>query len=127
MIDMYVLLNIFFTLCHILLIGFNLLGWIWIKTRKWHLLSILATAASWFLLGIWYGIGYCPLTEWHWEVKRNLGESDLPNSFIKYALDHLFNTNMNASVVDAITAGAFAIVLIISIYLNWIKKKNKRK
>lgn len=119
---MYPLLDLFFTLCHILLIGFNLLGWIWRRTRQWHLITILLTAASWFVLGIWFGIGYCPLTDWHWQVKRRLGETDLPNSFIKYALDNLLNANFEASLIDAITGAVFATVFIISVYLHWIKK-----
>jgi hypothetical protein len=25
---------------------------------------------SWFGLGLFYGIGYCPSTDWHWRIKR---------------------------------------------------------
>ena len=63
------LLDVLLTIIHILIIVFNLFGWIPKRTRKAHLVSILLTAASWFVLGIWYGTGYCPFTEWQWKVK----------------------------------------------------------
>ncbi|MBT3271653.1 MAG: DUF2784 family protein, partial [Spirochaetales bacterium] len=51
---------------HSCVIIFNLTGWIWRKTRIPHLILIGLTAFSWFVLGIWYGFGYCPSTDWHW-------------------------------------------------------------
>ncbi|MCW3107811.1 MAG: hypothetical protein JWQ09_2317, partial [Segetibacter sp.] len=54
------------------------------KTKKAHFISILLTAGSWFLLGIWFGWGYCPVTDWQWQVKEKLGEKGLPASFIEY-------------------------------------------
>ncbi|WP_257670400.1 DUF2784 domain-containing protein [Parapedobacter tibetensis] len=114
-----------FTLLHLLIIGFNLLGWIWKTTRRLHLYSVLVTAGSWLLLGIWYGIGYCPITDWQWQVKTKLGEQNLPNSFVKYQLDKLTGANIDSSLVDLITAISFAIVTLLSIYLNIINRKRK--
>lgn len=115
-------LDIFFTLLHVLIIGFNLLGWIWKSTRRLHLYSVLLTAASWLLLGIWFGIGYCPITDWQWQVKTRLGEQQLPNSFIKYQLDRITGTDVAAGLVDGITAVSFAVVTALSIYLNCIRR-----
>ena len=52
-------LNIFFFVFHSVFTLFNITGWAFRKTRKWHLITMLLTAASWFILGIWYGWGYC--------------------------------------------------------------------
>ena len=65
---MYKFLDIFFIVFHTSLIFFNLFGWIWKYTRRANLVALLLTGGSWFILGLYYGIGYCPFTEWHWEV-----------------------------------------------------------
>ena len=115
---MFVFLDYLFFLAHCLLIGFNLLGWIWTKTRKIHLVVALLTGLSWTVLGIWYGFGYCPLTDWHWEVKRTLGEDDLPNSFIKYLADKLTGADINPLAIDIATGIGYLSALILSIVLN---------
>ena len=107
-----------FTLLHLLVIGFNLFAWLWKKTLRAYLISVILTALSWFVLGIWYGIGYCPITDWQWDVKRQLGERDLPNSFIKYFVDKLTGTNIDAYFIDVATAITFAVVALLSLYLN---------
>ncbi|HEY0898697.1 MAG TPA: DUF2784 domain-containing protein [Sphingobacteriaceae bacterium] len=116
-------LDVFFTVLHLLIIGFNLFGWIWKGTRKWHLVAVMITAASWFILGIWYGMGYCPITDWQWQVKERLGETDLPASFIKYALDQLTGSDINAATIDSLTAIGFAGAAAMGVYVNFWKKK----
>lgn len=120
------LLDVFYTLLHLLIIGFNLTGWVWQATRRLHLYSVLATAGSWLLLGIWYGIGYCPITDWQWQVKAKLGERDLPNSFIKYQVDKLTGADVDAAVIDTTTAVSFAAVALISFYLNIVRWRKRR-
>ena len=83
----YPFLDIAFLVGHSALIVFNLLGWTWRKTRRLNLLSILLTVASWLALAPWYGLGYCPCTDWHWQVKEALGQTDLPNNYITYLFD----------------------------------------
>jgi hypothetical protein len=118
-------LDILLTLAHFAIIGFNLLGWIWPKTRKAHLIVVAATAFSWFILGIWFGWGYCPITQWQWNVKEKLGETNLPNSFIKYYADKISGKNIDASVVDMVTLVTFLVVIALTIYLNFFKRKTK--
>ena len=119
------LLDIFLTFVHLFIIGFNLTGWIWTATRKTHFIFVLFTAASWFLLGIWFGMGYCPITHWQWKVKEQLGEHDLPASFIKYHADKISGKNISSSFIDMITAISFAIAALLSMYVNFIKKKRR--
>lgn len=120
------ILDYLFTLLHLIIIGFNLLGWIWRSTRKLHLLFVLLTAASWLLLGIWYGIGYCPITDWQWQIKERLGETNLPNSFIKYFVDKLTRSDISSDLIDAVTAIFFAIAAALSVYLNFFKKNQQK-
>ncbi len=119
---MLYLADIFFTILHFIIIGFNLFGWIFYKTRKAHFITIVLTAASWFILGVWFGIGYCPVTDWQWQVKQKLGETDLPNSFIKYYGDKITGLSLNAEFVDTVTAVAFVLAALVSVYVNFLHK-----
>lgn len=114
----YVWLDTLLWWLHVLVIGFNLLGWIWNSTRRLHLVIVLLTIVSWLILGFWYGFGYCFLTDWHWEIKRELGEADLPSSFITYLLNKQLGWSIPAAIVDWVTALAFGSVFIASCYKN---------
>ena len=111
-------LDYFFLLFHLLLVFFNLFGWIWHKTRKWNLITLLITGASWFLLGIFYGIGYCPLTDWHWQVLDKLGHMPGATSYMQYLFIRVFNFRFEARLVDTFTMASFLIALTLSIILN---------
>lgn len=116
------LLDIFLTFLHLAIIFFNLFGWIPAYTRKAHLISILLTAASWFLLGIWFGIGYCPITEWQWNIKEQLGETNLPASFITYYGEKITGTELNDETINIVTVVCFAFAVIMSLYVNFFRK-----
>jgi hypothetical protein len=102
---------------HILVILFNLIGWVLPEWRKYHLISLFVTLFSWLVPGIWYGFGYCFLTDWHWQVKRALGETNLPASFIKYFFDRYTPIDLAARTVDILTVVGFAAALLISVIL----------
>lgn len=116
------LLDYSLTILHLLIIGLNLFAWIWPKTRKLHLYIVGITLFCWLILGIWYGIGYCPITDWQWQVKTELGETNLPNSFVKYYLDKLIAKDIPDLTVDLITFGLFLIAIICSVKLNFFKR-----
>lgn len=120
---MYQFLDIFFFVFHTCLILFNLFGWIWKATRKLNLFTLSATAFSWIVLGIWYGFGYCPCTHWHWLVRRELGDYDMPSSYIKFLIDELTGLDFTAYTIDLWTGILFSGALVISIYVNVIKQK----
>jgi hypothetical protein len=73
------ILNLGFFVFHTLWIAFNCVGWVWRRTRRWQFLTLTLTTLSWFGLGIWYGWGYCPCTDWHWQVRARLGYDDPPS------------------------------------------------
>jgi hypothetical protein len=116
---MYAVLDIFFLVFHASLIAFILTGWIWKRTRRLHLLVMVLTSLSWFVLGLFYGIGYCASTDWHWQVKRARGETGLPNSYVKYYIDRLTGLNWDPRLVD-VTLGLIGLAALgLSIGLNW--------
>jgi len=119
---MYTIYDWLFTVLHLVIIGFNLLGWIWKETRKLHFIFVLLTAGSWLILGIWFGLGYCPITDWQWEIKEKLGETNLPNSFIKYFADKITGNDISSNTIDVITALCFGTAVFLSVYLNFFKK-----
>ena len=118
-------LDFLFTILHLFIIGFNLLGWIFKTTRKTHFWFVMATLGCWIILGFWFGFGYCPITDWQWHIKTQLGEQNLPDSFIKYFADKVFNSNINADLIDALTLIFFLIPIVCTIKVNFFNKKIK--
>jgi hypothetical protein len=112
------LLDFFFTGFHTLLIFFNLFGWIFKKTRKLNLITLIITGGSWFILGIFYGIGYCPLTDWHFRILEKLGETNLPSSYMVYLFDRITGIELNATMVDRLTLLGFFVALLLSVGVN---------
>ena len=118
-------LDYLLTVVHLAIVIFNLFGWIPPATRKAHFISVLVTAASWFILGIWFGIGYCPVTDWQWQVKERLGEKDLPGSFITYYANKFTGGDFSPALINAVTGISFAAAVIASIVVNFFVRKNK--
>lgn len=112
-------LNIFFFVFHIALISFNCFGWLWARARRLHLITIGITWASWIILGFWYGFGYCPLTDWHWQVLQRLGKTDLPASYLKYLFDTITGLNLPADLVDAAAVIGLLLATMIALYLQY--------
>lgn len=122
---MYRFLDIFFLLFHTALILFNLFGWIWVKTRKWNLATLALTAFSWVGLGFWYGFGYCFCTDWHWQVRRELGYADMPNSYITFLIEQWTGLLPGAGLVNTATVVLFVLACACSAYVNFFKKAGK--
>jgi hypothetical protein len=126
---LYHLLDIFFVIFHSSLIIFNLFGWIWKKTRIANLITLILTGASWLFLGLIVGtLGYCPFTDWHFDVLYKLGKTDLPNSYVKYLADRLTGMDFDARMVDNVTLYAFLAALVLSLFFNirdYIGKKKR--
>ncbi len=99
-------LNIGFFIFHTAWIAFNCLGWMWRSTRPWQLATVTLTALSWLALGPWYGWGYCPSTDWHWQVRARLGFVD-PPSYLQ-----LLIREFTGVMPDAAAANALAIVTL---------------
>jgi Protein of Unknown function (DUF2784) len=115
---MYQFLNIFFFIFHTVFTLFNIVGWAFVKTRRLHLITLLLTAFSWFVLGIWYGWGYCFCTHWHWVVRERLGYQDSSHSYIHFLILKLTGINLNPQLVENGTLVVFLVSFALSVWFN---------
>lgn len=125
-----VALDYTFLFLHTGLIFFNLLGWAWIKTRRLNLLSIVLTVSAWFVFAPWYGLGYCPCTDWHWQVKRALGQYDMPNNYMTYLTDAWTGIAITDDFAARLAWTTLLPALILSVALNlrdFLRKRAERK
>ncbi len=108
---------------------FIIFGWMWKKTRVANLVVVLLTTFSWFILGIWYGFGFCPSTEWHWQVRMKLGYFDMPNSYTKFLVDSLTGLDVSQKLVDVFAVLFLVMALLASVLTNtkdWRRKWTKK-
>ena len=123
----YKFLDYFFFFFHTSITLFNIFGWMFPKTRKINLVTLLLTAFSWFVLGIWYGWGYCVFTDWHWDVRQHLGYDDRSNSYIHFLILKLTGINLKPQLVDNVVLIGFLLSLVMSIWLNVRSGRRKKK
>jgi len=123
---LYQFLNIFFFVFHTAFTLFNVMGWAFPKTRKLHLVTMLLTALSWFVLGIWFGWGYCVCTDWHWQVREVLGYHDRSHSYIHFLLLKLTGKNFNPLLVENSTLVIFLVCFLLSLALNFRDFRNRK-
>ena len=122
---MITVLDFVFYFFHIFIVVLNLFGWIPRATRRLHRWCVGITATCWLAIGAAYNfIGYCPLTDWHWQIKRARGETGLPDSFITYLCNQI-GFYPNPAHVDIAVGITFAAIVIVTIVL-WRKEKKSR-
>jgi len=122
------ILDRFFLLFHTVFTLFNISGWIWHKTRKIHLVTMGLTAMSWFILGIWYGWGYCFCTDWHWQVREALHNPITSYSYIHFLIHEITGRWLDPDLVDRATLGVFLTSLALTLVLNlrdWRKSRGR--
>ncbi|MFB6257564.1 MAG: DUF2784 family protein [Flavobacteriales bacterium] len=113
------LLDVLFLIFHSSLILFNLLGWILRATRPWHLLMLILTVLSWTVMGYFYGWGYCICTDWHWQVLHEMGQHDLPWSYLSYLGQRFFGYALERSVSDTLAILGVLLPLGMNLFLRW--------
>jgi hypothetical protein len=111
-------LNVGFFVFHTALILFNVFGWIHPKTRKWNLASLLLTLAGWTVLGIWYGVGYCLCTDWHWQVRKAMGIEETADSYIVLLVRNLSGWDPPISLANTVAMWVYIGALAMSVALN---------
>ena len=123
---MYFLLNGLFHVFHIAIIIFAMTGWIFPPLRLAHLVLMLATLGSWFILGHWLGSGYCPVSDWHWKVKAALGEGRPRGTYIHLLLQRISGRQLDSASVDRMVVivtfvlAGIAVVLNIATWTGWV-------
>lgn len=124
---LYKIADIFFFAFHISLILFNLFGWLSKSMRKWNLFTLCLTAFSWVVLGAFYGIGYCFLTDWHWQIREELGYPNPYNSYIHFLIASVLPVTISEQLVDILTATLFFAAFVLSIFTNLKDYKKSRQ
>ncbi len=120
---MLIFLDYFFTIFHTALVLFVLTGWIFPKTRKAHGILLIAVLVAWLGIGFYKGVlGYCPLTAWHWDVKRALGENTMPSSFIEYMVEKVSGIDFDRKLVDICTAVGLIASIVMAVIMYWREK-----
>ena len=110
-------LNLGFFVLHSAWIALTCLGWIWRRTRAWQLAAVSLTVLSWVGLGAWYGWGYCPFTDWHWNVRARLGYQD-PPSYVQLLIREITGSDIGATAADTLAAGALGVAAVLGIALS---------
>jgi hypothetical protein len=115
---LYHLADWLFLILHSVLILFNLFGWmrkVWLKA---NLVTLSLTAGSWVFLGFFFGWGYCPLTDWHWQVLEALGKAPQTPSYIAYLFSRLLGICVTDAFADMLTLATFLVALLFSVVQN---------
>ena len=91
--------------------------------RRAHRWLVGLTAFCWFAMGplMGYDVGYCPLTDWHWQVKEARGAKDLPATYIDYLL-RKFGVGADPAVIDFVVGAGFAAVVVVAAWMWWREK-----
>lgn len=101
-------------------------GWMWKKARKANLAALSLTFFSWFILGLWFGFGYCPSTDWHWQIRVKLGHLDMPSSYLVFLIKSITGLEPRQVLVD-IFAVTFLLLAISASFLtnlrDWTKSR----
>ena len=97
----------FFHFLHLFVIVANLTFWMSKRTLRLSQIILSLTAISWFGFGLFYGWGYCFLTDWHWQIKEARGETDLPLSYIEYLIQQLTDRQLPPEAIGLATLFAF--------------------
>jgi hypothetical protein len=110
-------LNAAFFVFHTTWIAFNCLGWVSKRTRPWQLTTVSLTILSWVGLGVWYGWGYCPCTDWHWQVRARLGYDD-PSSYIQLLIREATGVDVGSEPANALAVVTLAIAAVLGVVLT---------
>ncbi len=112
------LVNFIFHGLHVIVIVFTLFGWAWRVTRPANLILILLTLGSWYILGHWFGEGYCPLTDWHWKVRRKMGISEISDSYVKLVFDRVTGKSLDPRMINDLTLVLTLVSGTVSLVMN---------
>jgi hypothetical protein len=75
-----------------------------------HLAVTGLVAFSWFVLGAYLGLGYCPLTGWRLRVRRAMGRPDVDASYVQLLASEGFGLPLARPAADWLGAGLFALM-----------------
>ena len=116
-------IDLIFNILHIAVILINCLGWTYKPVKKFSLYLILITLFSWSIVGIFGGIGFCPITYLHSKYLLSNHDYILPFSY----LDYIFINNLDFDISSRTISLISIIVIFSSLYLSLAKNNIKSK
>jgi len=114
----YTLTDNIFNILHILAILINCFGWAFSKTLKLNLWLLLLTISSWSILGLFFGIGFCFLTEVHSFALGLMGRPSISFSYLDYLLLVKLKIPISSNIISILSILAVFTSLGISIKKN---------
>lgn len=108
------LLNLCFHLIHLSIIFFFLFGWLFKTMRLAHFILSLLILISWCGLGIFFGFGYCLVTDIQWKIKKRLNQEPPTEFYVKYMIDKVTGLDTKPSIINGMTTYIFFGIFIIS-------------
>lgn len=114
----YTLADNIFNILHILAILINCFGWAFSKTLKLNLWFLLLTISSWSILGLFFGIGFCFLTEVHSLALGLIGSPSINFSYLDYLLLVKLKIPISSNTISILSILAVFTSLGISIKKN---------
>lgn len=120
-------LNIFLDLFHLSLMLLILFGWMIPRIRKIHLIVALLIGITWLIFLQSKGIGYCILTDWHWQILMKLGKTNLPDTYAQYLYVRLTGLTIQKNTAQTIILYYWLGSLILSSVLVFRKYIYERK
>jgi len=114
-------LDILLDFTHVFLVLFILFGWLYPRFRKVHFVVLLLTGFSWLIFSKGDTFGHCILTDWHWHILRELGETNLPETYTQYLFERMTGMPVPKATALTITRSLWLLSLILSSVLVFRK------
>jgi hypothetical protein len=113
---------------HAAMIVFVLVGWMRQRWMFAHRITVTAVWLSWAGLGWYVGhLGYCILTDYQWRLLKQMGITDLPQSYIEFLIQLVWNEDIPDRPLGLLAATLFLIVTLLS-FGRWAwEKRTERK
>ena len=99
----------------------NTFGWAFRRTQKLQLAAMLATLFSWVVMGAWHGFGYCLCTDWHFQIRRELGIYGGESSYTQLLLNQLPGVNVSVQAANLMT-GIVMVFILLATSAVWVKR-----
>tara|TARA_B100001989_G_C24413747_1_gene400381 strand:- start:162 stop:716 length:555 start_codon:yes stop_codon:yes gene_type:complete len=103
-----------FNLLHVFVILLNTLGWVSEKTRRVSLLFLILTIFCWSIMGLFFGIGFCPLTYLHSEYLNFKYSYILPFSYMDHFIINIIDFNISSKIISIVSIT----FVFLSLYIN---------
>src|SRR5659263_624490 len=82
---------------------------------------LLLTGLSWLIFSKGNTYGHCILTDWHWNILRKLGETNLPETYTQYMFERMTGMPVQKGTALTITRLSWLLSLLLSAILVFRK------